>query len=35
MQTKMIENLVAILVHSTIVRNEAQRRIILETIENV
>lgn len=34
MQTKIVENIVAILIHCKIVRNDAQRRIMIDTMEN-
>ena len=35
MRTKIVENIVAILVNCEIVRNDAQMKIIMETMENV
>lgn len=34
MRTKIVETIVAIMVHCEIVRNDAQRRIMMETMEN-
>lgn len=34
MRTKIVENIVAIMVYCEIVRNDAQRRIMIDTMEN-